>query len=253
MYKKLILATLALAIISPALAMQQAPAEEEDAVDVLQLAYDHEIHSTIANTWLSQNIKMARLKKLIAAGPSQEGLKSALDAAFARKFTDKNEETALFLINHGVSVHFDQYGEPYNYFPLWHAAANGWMKTCELLLEKGADINAIYDTPTETPPTPLAVAAYNGQDKIEELLLARGADIQTKDNWKWNTALHYAMLGAISGKNARKNPNWLAQAHAEGTRYKEVLNVLTNHGIDQSARNRNGNTAQDLLPHNFWN
>lgn len=244
---KLTFTLLALAIILPSRAMQQTPQEED--VDVLQLAYDNQMRSTLHSCYLEQDIKIARLKKLIAAGPSEEGMKSALDDAF----NNDNEEAALLLVNYGAPIHFDQNGRPANYFPLWHAAARGWVKICDHLIEKGANVNAAYDISRDTPPTALAVAAYNGRDTVVALLIARGANLQAKSHYKGYTALHCAILGAIARKDARKSSNRLSEAQTEDIRYKEVLNLLIERGIDQSARDNAGNTAYDLLPHYFWN
>ena len=63
--------------------------------------------------------------------------------------------------------------------PLHDAAAYGHTEVAELLLAKGADVNAKADG--QGGATPLLAAAFNGWRDTAELLLAKGADINAKD------------------------------------------------------------------------
>ena len=67
------------------------------------------------------------------------------------------------------------------------------LKTIQLLLSKGCDINARNSFVNDT----LLEAAYNGQNEAIDFLLGKGMDLNSKDN-KGNTALHFA---AIQGKD----------------------------------------------------
>jgi ankyrin repeat protein len=62
---------------------------------------------------------------------------------------------------------------------LHYAAANDHKEIAELLIEKGADLNAkdVGDG------TPLFSAVYYGHKEIVELLLANGADVNAKGNY----------------------------------------------------------------------
>jgi ankyrin repeat protein len=61
---------------------------------------------------------------------------------------------------------------------LHSAAYEGHNDVVELLLAKGANVNAKINDGF----TPLYEAASNGQKDVTELLLAKGADVNAKDN-----------------------------------------------------------------------
>ena len=67
---------------------------------------------------------------------------------------------------------------------------NGHKDIVELLLEKGADVNA----PNTTHRTPLQEAFMHDQQSIVKLLLAKGASVDTADDELW-TPLHQASAG----------------------------------------------------------
>ena len=62
--------------------------------------------------------------------------------------------------------------------PLHYAALKGQKEIAELLIAKGADVNAKYDRGW----TPLLWAAREGHKEIAELLIAKGADVNAKDD-----------------------------------------------------------------------
>ena len=63
--------------------------------------------------------------------------------------------------------------------PLHYAAVEGNKEVVELLITKGADVNAKDDQSGETP---LHFAAFSGHKEIVELLIAKGADVNAKDD-----------------------------------------------------------------------
>ena len=67
------------------------------------------------------------------------------------------------------------------------AAANGNIETLELLLQKGADINAISDH----GETALIVAAMSGQKEVINILLQNNVDINAKDDAGRTTVYHH--------------------------------------------------------------
>ena len=75
----------------------------------------------------------------------------------------------------------------YGYTPLHWAAYKGQLSTCQLLIERGANVNA-PDLKMETPIMP-ASEAY---PDIVKLLVEHGADVNAQDGSKW-TALEYAV------------------------------------------------------------
>ena len=95
-------------------------------------------------------------------------------------------------------------------------------KLGELLLRHGADIEAR----TQPGRTPLHVAAQGGvPPQIATLLLKRGANVDAKDDEE-NTPLHLAA-------SRRVEPNYGL----------EVMELLLEHGADENAKNKNGQTA----------
>ena len=103
--------------------------------------------------------------------------------------------------------------------PLHYAAFYGHKDVLELLLAKGADVNAKEDD----DKTPLHFAAIKGRKEAVKLLLAKGADVNAKED-TGETPLHYA---AIFG-------------------YRDVAELLLANKADVSAKNRNGETPWKL-------
>lgn len=62
---------------------------------------------------------------------------------------------------------------------LYICARSGFTTLCRILLEKGADINAICK---ETKSTPLHGAAFYNQKDVVKLLLLNGADFKAEKN-----------------------------------------------------------------------
>src|SRR5262249_204755 len=71
------------------------------------------------------------------------------------------------------------------------AASNGQFEVCELLLRKGANLEAKDNYGS----TPLIRAAKNGHLQIVDLLLRARANVDERD-WKGNPAQFYAAQGA---------------------------------------------------------
>ena len=82
----------------------------------------------------------------------------------------------------------DDWGAP----PLHLAADQGYKEIVELLIAKGADVNA----KNKFGSTPMHKAARRGQKEVNELLIDNGADVNAKNN-RGRTALDLA-----SGKTA---------------------------------------------------
>jgi ankyrin repeat protein len=86
------------------------------------------------------------------------------------------------------------------------AAESGQQKVLRLLLEKGADVNAI----DEWCNTPLTWAASRGDEMMVQLLLEKGADIEAKsyDGTALHAAAHEghaAVVGLLLEKGADIN------------------------------------------------
>ena len=82
----------------------------------------------------------------------------------------KHEATAAFLLQHGMGPDHMNWQRV---TLLHHMAAEGEMGKARLLLDHGANIDAIDE---EYRSTPLGLAARRGQRAMVSLLLERGAD-----------------------------------------------------------------------------
>jgi ankyrin repeat protein len=82
----------------------------------------------------------------------------------------KHEKTAKLLLDNGMDPNHMNW---HRFTLLHHMAADGELAKAKLLLDHGADIDAIDD---EYRSTPLGIAARWGRKELAELLLERGAD-----------------------------------------------------------------------------
>lgn len=106
------------------------------------------------------------------------------------------------------------------------------------LIEGGADVSRR----TSQGTTPLERAADVGFKDIVELLIAKGADVNAKDNWNW-TPLHSAVYGhkdivellITEGANvnardgASRTPLWYAKDEGNA----EIVELLRKHGAKE--------------------
>jgi ankyrin repeat protein len=81
-------------------------------------------------------------------------------------------EVYKLLINKGADIHYR------NDQPLADASYNGYPEIVNLLLDAGANVNAISDN--EFGSSPLHQAAINGGIEVAKVLIARGANVNAK-------------------------------------------------------------------------
>jgi ankyrin repeat protein len=156
----------------------------------------------------------------IMAGPARDGRHDVLGmllrlgarvppvSKWAPYYYFKHEATAAFLLEHGMDPNHMNW---HRFTLLHHMAAEGEVGKARLVLDHGADIDAIDD---EYRSTPLGVAARRGQGALVELLLERGADPRAAGA-SWSTPLAWA-----EKKGHEKVAQLLRAAGAEGGRYR---------------------------------
>ena len=106
---------------------------------------------------------------------------------------------------------------------LHFATGGGHKEIVELLIAGGADVNA----KNEDGETPLHNAAYRGRTIIADLLIAKGADVNTK-----TTQSH--------------ERGWTALHHAARYGRKEIVELLIANGADVNMKDRKGRTPLDV-------
>ena len=133
----------------------------------------------------------------ILAGPAHDGRNDVIAmlmrlgarvpavSKWAPYYYFKHEATAAFLLANGMDPNHMNW---HRFTLLHHMSAEGEAAKARLLLDHGADIDAIDD---EYRSTPLGVAARRGQEPLVELLLERGAD-PTASGAPWSTPLAWA-------------------------------------------------------------
>jgi len=131
---------------------------------------------------------------------------------------------------------------------LHFAAENGHIRIVELLLDLGADLEAI-DVDGDTP---LMCAAIGGNSEVFKMLLSRGADAHIT-NINKHDILHYAVLGGSveivdhtldMGKdiNAKNKDGATPLFNAVWKNNKEIARFLLEKGADIEAQNSYGFT-----------
>ena len=102
--------------------------------------------------------------------------------------------------------------------PLMQAAGKGQTDIAELLLERGADVNAL---PTYFGGSALNTVAGQGNLKMARLLLAHGADVDLPDKQDCTPLINAAHVGNL-----------------------EMVNLLVAHGAQTTLRDKEGHDAR---------
>ena len=136
--------------------------------------------------------------------------------------------------------------------PLHYAALKGCTEIVELLVNKGAKIDAI----TITGKTPLHIAIINNRTAIVEFLLNKGADINAQEN-HGKTPLHIALHLATENNykqikflvnkdadiNSKDNQGYTPLHYAALKCHTEIVTLFVNKGANINAKSKlNGKT-----------
>ncbi|MCJ1306899.1 hypothetical protein MMC25_000543 [Agyrium rufum] len=132
--------------------------------------------------------------------------------------------------------------------PLWRAAWKGHEKVVQLLLEKGADANA-QDADGRTP---LCQTASNGHEKVVQLLLEKGADVNVPDArgriplwravWEGHEKMVQLLLEKGADVNAQDADGRTPLWQAASNGHEKVVQLLLEKGADVNAQDADRRT-----------
>ncbi|VUC24921.1 unnamed protein product [Clonostachys rosea] len=189
---------------------------------------------------------------------------------------DGNLDVVTYFIDSGVDLEDTEDGMT----PLHHAVKGGYLEMTDLLLEKGANIEAVDSEQLRTPfylaiehgnprvaerlldPdefTALSMAARHGYSQTLELLIELGADIELLDARGESpliTAANYGHLETaeiLLKKGAHVNwedyDGWTPLAIAARRGYSELVRLLLERGADQSIKTKQGASCSFSVIH----
>jgi len=137
--------------------------------------------------------------------------------------------------------------------PLHLAAYHGFVKTAELLISKGADVEARCSRGVR----PLHVAMDSDKPAVAKLLLAKGANVEAKTD-RGNSPLHIAarkaglstcqlLLQHGAKVNAKNKIGWTPLHAAAHACKPEVVELLLAKGADKTIKGTAGETPLDAV------
>jgi ankyrin repeat protein len=125
------------------------------------------------------------------------------------------------------------------YTPLHWAAYYGHLEIAEILISRGADL----DAEDSDYSTPLYLAAEEGHPKVVEFLISKGAEVNVKSSWWGYTPLHRAAWGPVT---MRKHLGGRTVSEADlNENYLEIVGMLLEKGAKVDVLDNDGKTPLD--------
>jgi ankyrin repeat protein len=129
-------------------------------------------------------------------------------------------------------------GTPLQYTPLHWAAYIGDREIAELLISRGAELDA--ENPDSS--TPLYLAAEQGYPEVVKFLISEGAEVNVKDSSSGYTPLHRAAWGPVVRRFGQGAEKFGADPEEN---YREIVAFLISKGAKINARDNDGKTSLD--------
>ena len=115
--------------------------------------------------------------------------------ALHKAVQDRDVDRVRELLNDGADVNVRNANKGrLQYTPLHWAAHYGHLEIAEILISRGADLDA--EDPSYS--TPLYLAAEQGHPKVVEFLISKGAEVNVKSSRWGYTPLHRAAWGPVT-------------------------------------------------------
>ncbi|GAI49523.1 unnamed protein product [marine sediment metagenome] len=173
-----------------------------------------------------------RVRGLLGANP--ELTRAETDDGSMPLHYAANKEVAELLITRGADLNAKS-GGPLEWTPVHYAVARGSADVLELLIAKGADVCER----DEHGLTPLHIAVMVGRKQMGLMLMAAGADVDARSN-RGNTPLHAAvrrgdkeLSAALVTRGAdvnAENDNGWKPLNYAGGSFQDLADMLRCHG-----------------------
>jgi ankyrin repeat protein len=228
-------------------ALLKSPSSACREIDTDGLNYRKDLKEYAKRTplsWAAQEGRINIIKLLLQTETTVDDMDAMGRTPLSRASENGHEAVAELLISKGADVNADNDGKT----PLLHAVQEGHEEVAKLLINKGADVNAsnYYGW------TPLCCAIRNGYQKVAKLLINMGADINVCDNDGLTPLSHASSNGfkevakLLIDKGADVNicdkDGWTPLLQASIRGHKEVAKLLIDKGADVNVCDSDGRT-----------